>query len=392
MLSLKSMSEAPVKDCPHTRKAVGIVRMSPTLIAELASAVTDKDEWAIVCQGERLGGGYEVVIKSWSIPPQDRSSGHVSIKEFDLNLEDVLVIHSHHHLGAFFSTIDTSTLNPRFPVSIVVAHGAKTYLGFDYKGTGKVTLPCGSTGEIEFKIQATEGPLINSASKVIHLDNNLGDCKKFSNDADDYHVHHVAVCGLAEKEVLRAAAFGTSATLLEAVAKLDRPVLVNSTKVYSSGSKMTQNQIMEDPDSHWCLEHKKWDWCEYRATLTTIPSDGGDTADRGWLGKYEELAGRSSTTSSTDETWCDDCHNYLPFLDWSCEVCGAPWCRVCEEGHAGPCSDSAEDICRCGAVIGGNFIYCSTTCYEYYEPPVEIKVEGKELRGTDLGDGCIKIL
>src|SRR2546423_1387749 len=108
-----------VTDCPHTRKAQGVVLMSPELISQLAAAVHDVDEWAILLTGERRRQGYEVEVTGYRLPLQKRSGGEVMLPEFDLESDVVGVIHSHHKLGAFFSTTDKTKLNLRFPMSIV---------------------------------------------------------------------------------------------------------------------------------------------------------------------------------------------------------------------------------------------------------------------------------
>lgn len=382
----------PVQSCPMTRKSLGIVLMTPELISELAAAVTDKDEWAILLTGERRKGGYEVEVTGYEIPPQERSGGHVSLPEFDLTPDIVGVIHSHHHMGAFFSDIDKPTLNTRFPTSIVIAHGADTYLGFKYLGTGKVQLPCGSTGEIEFKIQPTVGPVVASISQITHLDTDLGDCNRYVDHGDEWNVEFEAACGLKEPRTLKAKAFGTAPTLLDAVAQLARPTLTGLGKQNSSGSAFTQKQIENDPDSRFCKEHKQWDWCEYREKLSTkssIPND--DTywcmkhsdwdkcnapKDESFLKKYENIVVRQSDLSNTgiDQlVYCDSCSTRAPFMDWSCENCGAPYCMTCEGGHYGECPDQEDGLCRCGSVILGNYTYCSQTCLKYYEPVNEVK-------------------
>lgn len=363
--------------------------MTPELIAALASAVTDDDEWAIVLTGERRQGGYEVEVTGYHIPPQDRSGGHVSVKEFDLEADVVGVIHSHHSLGAFFSTTDTGTLNPRFPISIVVAHGADKYLGFDYKGIGKVTLPCGSTGEIEFRIQPTTGPVIAAVSQVTHQESDLGDCNRYVDAGDAWHVEYKASCGLSEPRALKQKAFGVETSLLDIVSKLDR-----SHAVYQGGTGkgMTQAQIKDDPDSHWCNQHKAWDFCEYNKKWERM-------SQTSWCNKHQRMDACKSTTASTQEVptptrtgkdevdggasesiqrahmnvwmgycedcdadmeadpaaliaaliYCDDCCTHAAFADWSCENCGAPFCMSCDEGHSGVCEeDKVKDAIELG--------------------------------------------
>lgn len=388
MISLK-----PVKDCPHSRKAIGVVSMPPELIAQLAAAVKDTDEWAILLLGERLNNGYEVNVSDYRVPPQSRSGGHVSIDEFDNDAEIVGVVHSHHSMGAFFSGTDTATLNPRFPVSIVIAHGATTYLGFKYLGTGKVILPCGSVGEIEFKIQPLTGPVVASVSQVTHETDNLGDCNRHSDTAEDaFHVRKTASCGLAEPQYLRAAAFGSSSDLLDLVSKLDRPVIVSGVKSIA-GQPMSQAQVKDDPDSDWCKVHSLWDYCSYSAQVSMGNSRWCKEHSRwndqhectkgvvqGFLEKGKEIVERQAGGGTAgpkqltdDREYCFDCGGYDTFEDWVCDTCGAPYCISCGEGHYGPCVQS-EGKCRCGAVIVGNYTYCSEACLGFYEPVSEVEV------------------
>ncbi len=312
MLKLGEISQVPlVHKCPHVTPAKGIVRMSSDLISALAAAVHDNDEWAIVCKGTRSEDGFEATVTSWRLPPQDRCSGSVDIKEFDQEPDDILVIHSHHHMGAFFSGTDENKLNPRFRISIVVAQKKLQYLGFDYKGTGKVTLPCGALGEIPFFIQPEEGPIINSIVRFAGdtLVKDLGDCpEKHWKDAatDQFHIHYKADCGLEESSVLRANAFGKEdVSLLTAVSALPRGGYITSP--FGIGG-VNKTSVMSDPDSRWCNKHKDWDFCEHnlrtvrlnqqvskqldKPTSTKVsarnPNPKGAKRSSGWLGKYEE--------------------------------------------------------------------------------------------------------
>lgn len=371
-----------VSDCPMTRKSTGIVRMTPELISALATAVQDKDEWAIVLTGERKDRGYDINVTGYFIPDQDRSGGHVDVKEFDLDLDVVGVIHSHNSMGAFFSSIDTATLNPRFPMSIVVAQAKNAYLGFSYLGTGKVVLPCGGQGEIEFKIQPTVGPVLHEAVEVAHNKADLGKCPHHENQpSDEFHYHAVARCGLSEPEALLANAFGKNDTLLNLVAALPR---------YQGGFSKHSDSIANDPDSHWCNNHQDWDFCEFKEKKrlkcptcsflflsNTTSADGKlhcptckkditPIADGGWLAKYEQLfreseakdtkgagVGGKKRSAKKGEPLepelieCLECEAWDEFKDYQCSVCLAPYCIVCGLGHdEGKCPDQECVTCE----------------------------------------------
>src|ERR1044071_7753837 len=138
-----------VKSCPVTKESRGVITMTATQIAMIAGAVRDKIEWIVLLGGERSADGYEVKISKIVVPKQRRDAAHADLEEIDLPEDIVGVMHSHHTMGAWFSKTDDEDLNPRFATSIVVAI-AENNLGFSYKATGKVQLPCGATGVIDF--------------------------------------------------------------------------------------------------------------------------------------------------------------------------------------------------------------------------------------------------
>lgn len=277
----KALTIPMVKKCPHTKPAKGVVRMSPELISMLAAAVQDKDEWAIILKGTRSADGFEADVTSFWMPDQDRSGGHVDIKEYDgfeiVNgvakpNDDIGVIHSHNKMGAYFSSIDEDKLNPRFPISIVVAQKKKTYLGFDYKGVGKINLPCGAKAEIPFFIQPTVGPVVAEVVRFAPETNVVEDlmsCENYDDvSGDQFHVRFKAQCGLEEPELLRADAFGSeNKDLLKMVEALPRAPVAIFNKGFNNTFNEDQKKIREDDDSAWCKEHTKWDYCQYNAKL-----------------------------------------------------------------------------------------------------------------------------
>ena len=151
-----------VEKCPYTPVGTGILRLSHTVIANLAGAISDQDEWLALLVGTRSPDGMDITVNELRIPLQERSHAQCSlVNKEPLTPEIVGVVHSHHSMGAFFSTTDDTELNPRFPVSIVVARtragssDAERLLGFDYLAEGRAVLPCGRLGIIGFDVLPT---------------------------------------------------------------------------------------------------------------------------------------------------------------------------------------------------------------------------------------------
>src|SRR5687767_10262531 len=140
-----------IKDCPVIRASRGIITFDKDAIAMIAGAVRDRDEWAVFLNGTRSADGFVVNVDRLTVPSQIRGGADVDIPEQTIADDVVGVMHSHHHMGAFFSGTDERSLNPRFPSSVVVAI-ANNNLGFAYKAEGKVVLPCGSIGRVEFRV------------------------------------------------------------------------------------------------------------------------------------------------------------------------------------------------------------------------------------------------
>ena len=151
-----------VEKCPYTGAGTGILRLSHAVIANLAGAVSDREEWLALLVGTRSTDGMDVTVTELRIPLQERSRAECSLVNKEPLTPDIVgVVHSHHTMGAFFSTTDDNELNPRFPVSIVVATNrasstdAKRLLGFDYEAVGRAVLPCGSLGVVDFIVLPT---------------------------------------------------------------------------------------------------------------------------------------------------------------------------------------------------------------------------------------------
>lgn len=187
-----------VYDCPVTRGSLGVMTMPPDLIGMIAGAVRDKVEWAVLLNGTRSEDGYEVTVERFTVPVQERSGTHAVIREVELADDVVGVMHSHHTMGAFFSTTDKNTLNPRFPSSIVVAV-ENNNLGFKYEAVGKVILPCGGLGEVKFRL-AVAG-VKRFAAKAIRgqhgeSDSDLKGCLEYQMVGDEWTYSRAARCGI----------------------------------------------------------------------------------------------------------------------------------------------------------------------------------------------------
>lgn len=352
-----------VKNCPHSRKSNGIIRLTPFCVAALAGAVMDKDEWAIVLTGTRSEDWFEIDVTGWWLPDQDRTVGHVSIKEFERKDEDLVVVHSHHSsFNARFSGTDVQELNPRFPASIVIAQKPNSYLGFDYQAVGKVVLPCGSRAEVAFFIQPTEGPEVAAVNRVIDKAEDLGDCQNVENIAEGlYQAKPVAACGLELPIQLRAHAFEANAEIFDVVEKLPRTPKKTYNNSYWNKSK-------------WCKTHNRFDTCEHdeekkqkgiervdsryfcptcqgkvvirysvqtdkssaylrcghcRKNLTYPDGEGPPEEP-----KKEEIPKTDlKKLKSVDGIYCIECKQLDKFDDWVCSKCKSDFCAYCGLGH-----------------------------------------------------------
>ena len=304
-------------------------------------------------------------------------------------------MHSHAAYTARFSHTDKEKLNPRFPVSIVVAQKSKSYLGFEYEAVGKVILPCGARAEVEFFIQPTVGPEIAKVERVVHKAEDLGDCNKVENKSESpWHVQYAALCGVhTMPEQLRAHAFETNEDVLNVVKDLPRVKPIN---------RMTETEIRCHKDSHWCQQHNTWDFCKVnqeflsknksnskgklkksrgKGTGSVVSSstkeeriepayyckpcrDAGKNGDltikftlfvggatpymhcKGCDKNYEyaigdvkpKLESEEDDDDNTDQgVYCWECCKWNMFRYLMCEDCFAPYCAACDIGHEGEC-------------------------------------------------------
>lgn len=201
-----------VKSCPVTKASTGVLEFSPELVAKVAGAVKDKIEWMVLLLGERSADGFHVKVTDFRVPKQRRSGADVKMAEpmegDGSTVDDAVVgvLHSHHSMGAFFSGTDNTELNPFFKSSIVVAQ-AKSALGFAYKAEGKVVLPCGSIGKIDFFLKVTGSERWNAVEKhEVDGKNGFGDCDQLVTEVTETETETItkkiapAVCGLSSED------------------------------------------------------------------------------------------------------------------------------------------------------------------------------------------------
>lgn len=148
-----------VETCPYTVAGRGVLHVAHPVLSVLAGAVYDKLEWLALLVGTRSPNGLTITVDSLRVPLQERGTVDCAlVKQESLDADVVGVVHSHHSMRAFFSTTDHDTLNPRFPVSLVVAQEshncseAEQLLGFTYQAEGRAPLPCGNNGVIQFTL------------------------------------------------------------------------------------------------------------------------------------------------------------------------------------------------------------------------------------------------
>jgi hypothetical protein len=329
-------------DCPHSRKASGVILMSPELIASLSGAVHDKDEWAIVLQGTKSDDGYEITVTGYRVPKQDRSGGHVDLAKDVVQTpfsnpkgNDVAVLHSHCDFGARFSQLDVDKLNTRYPASIVVSQSKTELLGFSYQAVGKVTLPCGGKGEIDFYIQPVGGPESAAVNRVTHNETDLGDCIRFQNVAEDFwQVQWKGDCGLVEPKVTpKPTAFGVNNDLLDVVAKLPRERKIvgfnnNSIQPWQQKAFTPRKEATgwicptDKAQLYWSIVKDGQMHCDKCNDYFTLPKDVEEDDTRDF---------------ADDMSYCESCEDYVADKEFSCAVCEAGYCGPCDTYHDGSC-------------------------------------------------------
>ena len=194
--------------CPYTESGQGVAHISHEILAILAGAVHDDEEWLAFFTGTRSADGLTVNITGLLVPEQTRAyTSCETVNKEDLPPSVVGVVHSHHRMGAFFSGTDDKELNPRFPISIVVAQpkdnasAEAQLLGFEYKGEGRAALPCGTIGIIPFVIQPApiveDWPLITTAQYGTPKNVTLYYCPHTHSSQSGMMVTETSKCGVS---------------------------------------------------------------------------------------------------------------------------------------------------------------------------------------------------
>jgi proteasome lid subunit RPN8/RPN11 len=226
-----------VEECPQTKVARGIMHISHKVLSTIAGAVYDKNEWMAFLVGTRTPDGLQIMVTDLFVPLQTRGHGSCeTVKEEPLAPDVVGVIHSHHSMGAFFSQTDVTKLNPRFPTSIVVAQtkyntGSEAQLlGFQYKAEGRVPLPCGTPGIVEFTAQpypmVKDWPIVENATLGTPKPGSLTYCPH--THVERTHLTQIvrAKCGLSSEDAVRAY-FGRLSTDFIAAVEKNTTAIVN---------------------------------------------------------------------------------------------------------------------------------------------------------------------
>ncbi|MEM4297771.1 MAG: Mov34/MPN/PAD-1 family protein [Nitrososphaerota archaeon] len=92
------------------------------------------------------------------IPEQVAHTTTVTNVKTPPDLDIVAVIHSHHSMGAFFSSMDRETVNMNHPVSIVVSSTSKGN-SLEFKAVRKLQLPCGMILQQEIDVDIEDEPV-----------------------------------------------------------------------------------------------------------------------------------------------------------------------------------------------------------------------------------------
>lgn len=236
-----------IHKCPQTEAARGIMHLNHKVLSTIAGAVYDKNEWMAFLVGTRTPDGLQIMVTDLRVPLQTRGHGSCeTVKEEPLAPDVVGVIHSHHTMGAFFSQTDDTKLNPRFPTSIVVAQtkwntGTEfNLLGFCYKAEGKVMLPCGTPGIVNFTVQpypmVKDWPIVEDASLGTPKPGSLAFCPHTVKERTDLVQVTRAKCGLTSNEPVEAFFGRESVSFIEAVEK-NTTAIVNEFPNYNYEDK-----------------------------------------------------------------------------------------------------------------------------------------------------------
>lgn len=316
-----------IEECPVTKGSMGVMTFTADQIAMIAGAVRDKIEWMVLLHGERSADGYEVKIDRFTVPPQYRSGAEVELAE-DITLPEdcVGVMHSHHHMGAFFSRTDREELNPRFPSSIVVAIGYGN-LGFNYQACGKVVLPCGALGLVDFGLAIVEDAKFAAEpirGQHVELDPKSKDALKGctrraygEHPEDSYLALDQTQCGLTIGETVeRPLVFGMDGSqLLAAVQSMTRERPDRRLPAHYSGSQTGFVRVTDEGQTGNGKGGKKGKKGKYSARKNGLVKLERPTPPQGYsvTGNCDDCGFKERLTfiAETRDWLCDDCIEWL---------------------------------------------------------------------------------
>jgi len=198
-----------IESCPYTKAGQGVIKIAHPVLAIIAGAVYDRNEWIALLIGKRSENGLDITVTDIKVPQQERGYASCELANPEPLTEDIIgVIHSHHSMGAFFSKTDHDELNPRFPMSLVVAQvkqnqGLERLLGFSYKAEGRVVLPCHNPGVVDFTVLPDplipEWPTVTSGFSVPTTTDPC-DCPYTTRENKGMTCHTEMACGLTSTE------------------------------------------------------------------------------------------------------------------------------------------------------------------------------------------------
>jgi len=109
-------------------------------------------EWFAYLVG-RISEDKDFFVGDISVPPhKEVSSVSAEAEPFHIPSRCIGVIHSHHHMGAFHSSIDNGYVDKAYPVSITVAKGQ----GYAYDVISYQSTPCGKATTVKCSIKYVE--------------------------------------------------------------------------------------------------------------------------------------------------------------------------------------------------------------------------------------------
>lgn len=298
--------------CPVVKATKGLIEIAPEVIAQLAGAVWDKDEWMTIGLGERKQNGLHVIITElWTPSKQVRRSTHVRpYKDDEPTPEEmfpdwvlermVCGIHSHNTMRAKFSGAHKSKVDgdlseggicSNYASSIVIATPRYSdvesqLVGFEYEAILNYEMGCGELGVVDAKIAplGVEDWPFNHQVVIPTIDRkaeSLGDCPNTLRYKVGSFSHRlIAQCGLETDPTYNASAFGRDGEPI--LSQLPDPQYpVAHVVTYQGGQRV-------EVKDYW----KKREEEKEREERERVTDDLGDYTNEEWYQEYLENIGR----------------------------------------------------------------------------------------------------